>query len=202
LKNLIADRTIDHADFLARVDILRALGMTVMISNYTRFDKVTGYLRSSTRNWIAMVMGIPTRQEILQEKYYSDLDGGLLEGLGRLFQGSVKLLVYPTRAAAVGELATADSLSVQAEYRSLYAYFLQNRYIESIRDFEAAQLHVTPGDVLQKLRSSDPNWEILVPAQVARLIKERGLFGYPGRGYLELSTSQDPGSTTTYSVGG
>jgi len=180
LKNLIGDRTIDHADFLARVDILRALGKTVMISNYTRFDTVTGYLRSSTRNWIAMVMGIPTLKEIFQEKYYGNLDGGLLEGLGRLFQGSVKLLVYPTRAADVGELSTAESLEVQAEHRSLYAYFLQNCYIESIRDFDAAQLHVTPGDVLRMLQSSDSNWETLVPPQVSDLIKKRGLFGYKG----------------------
>jgi hypothetical protein len=180
LKNLIGDRTIDHADFLARVDILRALGKTVMISNYTRFDTVTGYLRGSTRNWIAMVVGIPTLQEIFEEKYYGDLDGGLLEGLGRLFQGSVKLLVYPTRAADAGELSTADSLEVQAEHRSLYAYFLQNRYIESIRDFDAAQLHVMPGYVLRKLQSSDSNWETLVPPQVSDLIKKRGLFGYKG----------------------
>ena len=65
-----------------------------------------------------------------------------------------------------------------AEYRSLYAYFLENHYIESIRDFDADQLHVTPSDVLQKLQSSDPAWEALVPPQVARLIKERALFGY------------------------
>ena len=94
LKNLKGGHTIDHADFLARVDTLCALGKAVMISNYTRFDRVTGYLRNSTRNWIAMAVGIPHVQEILQEKYYTELDGGLLEGLGRLFQGSVKLLAY------------------------------------------------------------------------------------------------------------
>ena len=44
LKNLMGGRTVDHADFLARADILRTLGKTVMISNYTRFDRVTAYL--------------------------------------------------------------------------------------------------------------------------------------------------------------
>jgi hypothetical protein len=178
LNNLLAGRAIDHADFLARVDLLGALGKTVMISNYTRFDGVTGYLRGSTQNWIAMAVGVPTLQEIFEEKYYTELDGGLIEGLGRLFQGPVKLLVYPTRAAPVGDLATADTLEVRTEYRSLYAYFLQNGYVESIRDFDAAQLHVTPGDVLQKLQSGDASWEGLVPRQVADLVKERGLFGY------------------------
>jgi hypothetical protein len=125
LKNLRAGQTIDHTDFLARVDMLGALGKTVMISNYTRFDRVTSYLRSSTRNWIAMVVGIPTLREIFEDKYYTELDGGLLEGLGKLFQASVKLLVYPTLGSATEELATAESLEVRAEYQSLYSYFLQ-----------------------------------------------------------------------------
>ena len=84
----------------------------------------------------------------------------------------------------------ADRLDVQAKYRSLYAYFLQNRYIEPIRNFDAAQLHVTPGDVLQKLQSADSNWEEFVPAQVARLIKENGLFGCPGRDETERAGPQ------------
>src|SRR5438876_9002090 len=34
LENLLADGQVDHADFLARVDILRALGRTVLISKF------------------------------------------------------------------------------------------------------------------------------------------------------------------------
>ena len=37
-----------------------------------------------------MVVGIPTLREICEDKYYNELDGGLLEGSGRLFQVSVK----------------------------------------------------------------------------------------------------------------
>ena len=57
LNNLMSAQTINHQDFLDRVDLLGALGQTVLISNYTRFDRVTGYLRKSTKNWITMVMG-------------------------------------------------------------------------------------------------------------------------------------------------
>ena len=60
LNNLITEQSIDHQDFLARVDLLGALGKMVMISSYTRFDGVTGYLRKATRNWIAMVIRVPT----------------------------------------------------------------------------------------------------------------------------------------------
>jgi hypothetical protein len=179
LKNLSADPsvdTIDHADFLARVDMLGALGKFVMISNYTRFDRVTGYLRSATKNWIAMVVGMPTLEEIFQEKYYSELPGGMLEGLGRLFQGPVKLLVYPTRATADGEISTAETLTVVPEHRHLYAHFLQNGLIQPIRQFDVAQLHLTPGEVLRRLQCSDPTWEQMVPPPIALFIKDHGLF--------------------------
>src|SRR5207302_2415530 len=159
LNNLITEQSIDHQDFLARVDLLGALGKMVMISSYTRFDGVTGYLRKATRNWIAMVIGVPTLREIFEEKYYADLDGGILEGLGRLFQGPVKLLIYPTRESAGGEVATAESLDLQWDQRNLYAHLRQNGRIESIREFDAAQLHITPGEVLGKLRDGDPGWD-------------------------------------------
>ena len=176
LNNLITGRKIDHQDFLARVDLLGALGKTVMVSNYTRFDGVTAYLRKSTQSWIAMVMGVPTLREIFEDKYYTDLQGGILEGLGRLFQGNVKLFIYPTRETATGEVDTADLLDVQPRQRSLYRYLLENGCIEAIQDFDADQLHITPREVLARLQSNDSSWQSMVPPKVATLIQERGLF--------------------------
>jgi len=43
-----------------------------MISNYTRFDCVTTYLRQYTQNWIGMVVGFPTLRAIFEEKYYQE----------------------------------------------------------------------------------------------------------------------------------
>src|SRR5262249_31636654 len=40
LKNLSSEGQIEHKDFLARVDILRALGQNVLISNYGRFFRL------------------------------------------------------------------------------------------------------------------------------------------------------------------
>jgi hypothetical protein len=175
LNNLMAAQTIDHQDFLERVDLLGALGKTVMISNYTRFDAVTAYLRKSTKSSIAMVMGVPTLAEIFEEKYYADLPGGILQGLGGLFEGPVKLLIYPTKDAG-GQLSTAENIQVPATQRKLYEYLRENCMIEPIREFDDAQLQITPADVLQKLRSSDPAWRTMVPPRVADLIAQRHLF--------------------------
>jgi hypothetical protein len=176
LNNLITGQKIDHQDFLARVDMLGALGKTVMVSNYTRYDGVTGYLRKSTQSRISMVMGVPTLREIFEEKYYTDLPGGILEGMGKLFQGDVKLFIYPTRETAAADVDTADLLDVQPRQRSLYKYLLENGFIEAIQDFDVSQLHITPKEVLSRLQAGDPSWQTMVPAEVTRLIQERGLF--------------------------
>jgi hypothetical protein len=188
LNNLITEQKIDHQDFLARVDLLGALGKTVMVSNYNRFDGVTAYLRKSTQSWIAMVMGVPTLREIFEEMYYTDLPGGILEGLGRLFQGNVKLFIYPTRETAAAEVDTADLLDVQPRQRSLYKYLMENGFIEAIQDFDPDQLHITPKGVLARLQSGDPSWQTMVPSEIARLIQERGLFKNEGQ-----PTSAGPG---------
>ncbi len=182
LRNLLSEGVIDHQDFLARVDILGALGHTVMISSFARFHRVTTYLRQYTQNLIGMVVGVPTMLEIFEEKYYTDLDGGTLEALGRLFKGDVKLYVYPMKNVATGELVTAENLKVASQLRYLYAYLLENEFIEPIQDYKGADLGIFPRDVLASIQRGDPKWETMVPEMVVQTIKDRKLFGYKPQG--------------------
>ena len=50
LENLFAEGQLNHADFLARVDILGALGRTVLISKFAEYYRLAGYLFRYT-NW-------------------------------------------------------------------------------------------------------------------------------------------------------
>src|SRR6266487_565610 len=52
LENLLADGQVDHADFLARVDILRALGRTVLISKFGEYYRLAAYLSRYTDKMI------------------------------------------------------------------------------------------------------------------------------------------------------
>src|SRR6266536_1182134 len=44
LENLLAEGQLNHADFLARVDILGALGRTVLISKFGEYYRLSSYL--------------------------------------------------------------------------------------------------------------------------------------------------------------
>jgi len=189
LHNLASGQEIDRRDFLDRADILGALGNTVMVSSYTRFDSVTTSLRRYTHERLGMVMGVPTLLSVFEEQYYADLPGGILEGLGRLFQGDVRLFVYPTRAHS-GQVATSANIEVAPQLQPLLAYLRERGGIEAIENFDTRQLHIFPGDVLKAIRNGTPGWERYLPARAAEVIKERALFGYRRQQpVLEPSTS-------------
>lgn len=178
LHNLAEGGVIDHRDFLDRVDILGSLGKTVLISNYGEFYRLAAYLFRYTKKMIGLVLGAPTLHEIFEEKYYTDLEGGILESFGRLFKNALKLYVYPYRDPVTGIVQTADNLGVAPHLRHLYAYLTENRYIEGLRDIHESCLPIYAGDVLNSIKRGDASWEAKVPPQVAEVIKRRQLFGY------------------------
>ncbi len=191
LKNLIDGDRIDPKDFLDRVDILGALGKNVLISNYGEYHRLAAYLFRHTKKMIGIVMGVPTLREIFEEKYYADLEGGILESFGRLFKNDLKLFVYPYREPKTGALITAGNLRVAPHLRHLYSYLVENRLIESLRDFDESCLPIFSRDVLGMIRTGDPAWESMVPPAVGQMIKERKLFNYGAAAKLETPTKPE-----------
>jgi len=142
-------------------------------------------------------MGINNLLEIFNEKYYQNLEGGILESFGRLFRNSVKLYVYPmTKGAyekyivdieptktsihtfASNVLINAKNVRIADGLSNLYTHLLENQYIECIVGFDSSILDIYSRDVLRKIRDNDCRWETMVPIPVAQAIKRRGLFGH------------------------
>ena len=180
LENLLADGQVDHADFLARVDILGALGRTVLISRFREYYRLAGYLFRYTTRAIGLVMGVPSLLEIFNEKYYTNLEGGILAALGRMFKGGLKLYVYPMVDEASGKLVTGTQIGVAPNLRSLFRYLIDNQYVQEITEYHPEYLRIHPPDVLAKLQSGDGSWERMVPPEVVHIIKKREFFGYRG----------------------
>ena len=95
MRNLLADGEVDLADFLSRADVLATTGHTVMISDFAEYYRLAAYLFRYTNRRIGLAMGAMNLVEILDEAAYHRLDGGILEGFGRLFKNNLKLFVYP-----------------------------------------------------------------------------------------------------------
>jgi hypothetical protein len=201
MNNLLAAGEIDALDFLSRVDLLADIGFTVLISNYSEYYRLTSYFRRYTKEMIGVSMGINNLLEIFNEKYYENLEGGILESFGRLFRNSVRLYIYPMRQEAYGKylltgqaepihgsvanhafasnvLITAKNVHITENLRNLYDYLLENHFIDCIVGFDRDILHIFSRDVLRRIKENDPTWEQMVPAAVVIAIKKRGLFGY------------------------
>ena len=92
-----------------------------MISNYTRFDGVTSYLRKSTRAGSRMVMGVPTltrnlRRKILRRSCRAEFS----RAWAAISRGQCRsCFIYPTKESAAGELSTADTVVVPARQKKL-----------------------------------------------------------------------------------
>jgi hypothetical protein len=177
MQNLLRSGELDLLDFLDRVDILGALGRTVLISNFGEYYRLINYLTRYTDCMIGMPLGLPSLQEIFEEKYYTELEGGILEGLGRLFKKGVKLYAYPFLSPD-GALTTAADLEVAPNLRHLYRHLLENQFVRPMENFHREYLGITSAQVLAKIQNHDPSWESMVPAEVATIIKGRKLFGH------------------------
>lgn len=179
LRQLQVGDQIDHQDFLDRVDMLRPLGHPVLISNFFRYHRLVTYLSRYTDKPIGLPLGVARLRDVLDEKFYTDLPGGLLESFGQLFRKGVKMYAYPS-LDETDRLTTAEQMEVAPNLRHLYQHLLQNHLIEEIRRFNRDYLAMYAGDVLAKIQAGDATWERLVPPQVADVIKAKKLFGCQG----------------------
>jgi hypothetical protein len=178
MSNLMAEGELDLADFLARVDVLAATGQTVLISDYFEFHRLARYLSSATDRPIAIVLGAGSLSDLFQERFYENLDGGILESFGRLFKNGLKLFVYPLRDPNSGELTTVDNIEVAPKLRSLYRFLVDQGSIEQLESYREDVLPIFSREVLRLIREGDSSWEKMVPDPVAALIRERGFFGH------------------------
>jgi hypothetical protein len=168
---------IDEKDFLDRVDILCSLGQTVLISNFHEYYKLVSYLSKITSLKLGVVLGYPNLEYIFSEEHYKDLPGGILESFATLFSRKVKLFIYPTLRNGV--IMNCLRFYPPPHLIDLYRYLIANNKIEDIRNYNENNLHVQTDIVLQLIKQGADGWEQFVPPEVAKMIKERCLFGYP-----------------------
>jgi hypothetical protein len=176
-RNALESGEIDEKDFLDRVDILCSLGQTVMISNFHEYYKLVAYLSKITVLKMGVVLGYPNLEYIFSEEHYQDLPGGILESFATLFSRKVKLFIYPTLRD--GMIWNCLRFHPPAHLVDLYRYLMSNNKIEDIRHYNENNLSVQTDKVLQLIKEGAQGWEEFVPAEVANMIKDRCLFGFP-----------------------
>jgi hypothetical protein len=166
-------------DFLDRATLLQAMGYHVLVSNYPEYYLLSRFLNTLTSGHIAMVIGTPRLKDIFDEKYYEQIDGGILEAFGKLFRNQLHVYAYPWLDKE-GRLITAYNLGVSPHLMGLYSYLLDNNFITPLDNYspELPRLRLNSSQVLESIQNGDQNWTDLVPEPVANLITEGQLLGF------------------------
>lgn len=179
LSNLRAEGDIDEKDFLDRAELLNALGQTVMLTGCDEQHKIVEYLSDFKVQKVGLVMGVQTLLELVNDKYYQNMDGRLLAAFGEFFTRNVKVYTYPALQEGSEELMTAQNLPLPEGVKFLYRHLVENKQIQDVTGFDHDILHIFSKEVLRLIRRGSAGWENMVPPKVARIIKEKYLFGYP-----------------------
>ncbi|HWB21167.1 MAG TPA: hypothetical protein VG711_12775 [Phycisphaerales bacterium] len=176
LHSLTPGPSVDHADFLARTEILGSLGINVLVSRFEAYYKLAEYLAIYTDQLIGIAVGVPSILQLADEFYYKDLAGGTLEAIGRLFKRSVKMYVYPTRDTQTGDVRTLDDIVVPQPWQHLHDFLREVGRLEAVHSYNEANLSIHTADVLARIQRGDASWKTMVPPRVAELISSKHFF--------------------------
>ena len=164
-------------DLIQRISLLNELGYSVMISDYTRYFSLRAYFRQFTKLQIGIVVGIMNIRQIFDESSYRGVEGGILEGFGKLFPDNTRLLVYPEIDRA-GEYVDYRSITLAPNLQYLYQHLLENNFIHGIECSDPELFKIFSREVLKQLPEGRGDWEACLPEGVAEKIIENRLFGY------------------------
>ena len=200
LNNLSAEGDIDEQDFLDRADVLCSIGQTVLISNYQKYYKLVEFFSRHTKKRMGVIMGASTLVEIFNERYYRDLNGGILEAFGILFSRDLKILLYPWKDEESGELWNSQTTPIHPRLKPLYDYLAFNKRITDISDFEPEVLSIFSRTALESIKNGGEDWVEMVPDFVDRIIKKNCLFGYCGTTKPSDNASEDPAAAAARAI--
>jgi hypothetical protein len=155
-------------DFLARADILQALGKNVLISKYPEFHRISSYLARHTQKPIGIVLGLPLFEELFNEKWCTDLEGGLMESFGRLFKNQVRLYVYPKGDPHTRKQLHLAQANVKPAQKHLLRYIIETGCVRDIEEPKEDYLFDTSAEVRSMILKGNPRWRELVPEIVLK----------------------------------
>ena len=174
-----SDLMVSESDLLARVHLLNSLGYSVMISDYTRYFSLRAYFRQFTQLQIGIVVGIINIREIFDENSYRGVEGGILEGFGKLFPDKTRLLVYPEIDQA-DESRNFTNIILPENLQFLYEYLVANKFIFGINSSDHQLLKIFSRNILKQLPNGRGDWEKSLPQGVSDEIIKNRFFGYRG----------------------
>ena len=78
----------------------------------------------------------------------------------------------------MGDITNSENLKVHPRMKELYKFFKYNGKVVDITDYNTNVLSIFSRTVLKMISDGEDGWEAMLPEGVARIIKEKSLFGF------------------------
>ena len=140
--------------------------------------KLVDYFGRFSKKRQGLVLGVDNLSELFQDKYYRDLQGGILEAFGRMFSKDLKILVYPFLDNSTSNLKRKEDIDVHPRFRPIMDYLFFHNRILDIEEYDQSISKIFSHEVLEMIRSGKDGWEECLPKYVDTVIKDKQLFGY------------------------
>ncbi len=113
---------------LEKVMSITKTGHPVLVSRFFLFYRLKRFLRQFTDKDIALLIGVSLMEKMFDEKYYEDLEGGIMEGLGKLLDEKTRVFVLPARKDRAGSpVQSLKDYVPPQKLQSLYRYLVSDR---------------------------------------------------------------------------
>lgn len=176
MQNLQQGGHLQEKDFLDRVLALNSLGHQVLVSNFFLFYRLKKFLRLYTQQPMVLIMAASHLNRLFDETHYQDLEGGLLEGLGKLMDPKTRVYVYPDKSKS--SCMTTKTFFPDPKWLPIYQHFLGQKQIIDISGCDEAGEYLHSDFVRDLIIKKDARWESFVPDKVRDLIKQKNLFSF------------------------
>lgn len=168
MDNRLKNEMVSVEDSLLKVNMLKSLKIPTLVSRYSLFYELKEYLRALTDKPLGIVIGAIHMEKLFDEKFYFDLSGGLLEGMGKLLDSSSRLYIYPHKTNQI--CLQAKSFFPAPAVKNIYKHFIDNKMIQDIAGCDEIKEFVHSKDILALLKAKKSEWKKHVPEKIQGLV--------------------------------
>ena len=176
MSQLVTGDAVDDRDFLARQELACAMGYHVLLSDYVRYFRLRSWFRRHTNAPIAILIKAMDIGHLFDEQLHLGLEGGVLEGLGKLFADNTSVFVYP--GIIDKKLTTLAEIEFPADMALIAQQLISNNKLIPAEGCNQELLDISARQVLRQIQNGEPGWERYVDDAVADLIKQNQMFGF------------------------
>lgn len=127
----------DLVQFAQRAEEMCATGNHVIVSNFTRNNKLAKYLSTSKPLSVGISTNVANLKRVFDASRYNDnYTDELLSYVSDMFNKRVQLYAYPYLSKDTNEVITLQNMPVSDDARPLFEFLVQNNYITDIENYD------------------------------------------------------------------